>query len=161
MGAPEPEWPDQRGSIVLSLAECHRLLVAMAGGVGRLGLVIDGMPIVLPFSYALLDDEVLLRLGPGTTLDAVLREPPVAFEIDQVDHRPPSAPEAWSVLVHGTAQVVRDPLVLEQAAASGLTPLVNQPGAVYVLVRTGVVSGRRFPVGALARFSFSTGTQST
>lgn len=147
-----PNWPDQRGSAVLSPTDCQRLLEQVSGGFGRLGLVIDGRPVVLPFNYVLLGGDVLLRLGPGATLDALLNEPTVAFEVDHEDEPGTAEPEAWSVLVQGSAQVVRDHLALERARASGLTPLVEGMGSVFVLVRDGALTGRRFGVGALARF---------
>jgi nitroimidazol reductase NimA-like FMN-containing flavoprotein (pyridoxamine 5'-phosphate oxidase superfamily) len=145
-------WPDQRGSEVLSRTECHRLL-GQTTGVGHLGLVVDGKPVVVPLNFVLLGDDILLRLGPGTTLDTLLNEPIVAFEVDEVDQADPEAPEAWSVLIQGSAHVVRDPLDLERAVASGLTPLVAEPGEAYVVVRKAVVSGRRFSVSGLGRFS--------
>jgi uncharacterized protein len=83
----------------------------------------------------------------------LLNEPIVAFEVDEVDQADPEAPEAWSVLIQGSAHVVRNPLDLERAVASGLTPLVAEPGEAYVVVRKAVVSGRRFSVSALGRFS--------
>jgi hypothetical protein len=146
------KWPDQRGSAVLSPADCRRLLAEASGSVGRLGYVGDGGPVVLPLNYVLLDGEVCLRLGPGRTLETLLGGPTVAFEIDHCDALAGPAPEAWSVLAQGRARVLRDPVALDAAAAMGLTPLVSESGQVYVLVRPERLSGRRFAVGALARF---------
>jgi hypothetical protein len=56
------------------------------------------------------------------------------------------------VLAQGTAHVVRDPCELGDATALGLTPLVGEPGAVYVRIAVDNLSGRRFAVGALARY---------
>ena len=141
---------DQRGSSVLSLAECHALLRHTSGRYGRIGINMNGAPVVLPLNFVLLDAGVLLRIGPGSTLDAIADEPAVAFEIDGLDW-----PAAWSVLVQGTASVMRDPLLIEQAASSGLTPLVGEPGEVYVLISMSAISGRRFQVGPLARSGVS------
>ena len=137
---------------MLSATDCHRLLVQDSGSVGRLGFVRDGRPVVLPLNYVLLGDDVCLRLGPGSTLDVLLNEPTVAFEIDHVDPLDTNAPVAWSVLVQGSAQVLRDPIDLERATASGLTPLVTELGEVYVVIQSEILSGRYFSVGALARF---------
>jgi nitroimidazol reductase NimA-like FMN-containing flavoprotein (pyridoxamine 5'-phosphate oxidase superfamily) len=138
----------------LSATDCRRLLELSSGKVGRLGFVIEGGPVVLPFNYTLFDDDVLLCVGPGSTLDALLSEPMVAFEIDHADHLGADHPEGWSVLVQGNAQVIRDHVTLQRAAASGLTPYVGQSGRVHILVRSDLVSGRRFPLAPLARFGW-------
>jgi len=143
---------DGRGSEILSAADCHRLLARAAGGVGRLGLALEGRITVLPLNYVCYEGDVILRLGPGRMLEALVAEPPVGFEVDYVDTGDAAAPEAWSVLVQGTASLVREVLELGEASALGLTPLVSEPGEVYVRIHIERISGRRFPVGALARF---------
>ncbi|MGO9196200.1 MAG: pyridoxamine 5'-phosphate oxidase family protein [Acidimicrobiales bacterium] len=143
---------DQRGSEILSGAECLALLRQAAGGFGRLGINIGGTPSVMPLNFVMLTEHIVLRVGPGSILEAAAEEPTVAFEIDRLDHKNPDDPQAWSVLVKGTIEVMRDPIVLEEAMSTGLTPLVDEPGEVYLTVRTEFVSGRRFRIGALARF---------
>jgi CBS domain-containing protein len=144
-------WIDQRGSEVLSRRECRRLLALAAGGVGRLGYVSDGQPVVIPVNYRMLDGDVLVRIGPGTTAAVLASGVIVAFEVDEVD---PGRGTAWSVLVQGLATVLEDPADLARAEGAGVAPFVAQPGSTYVRVRTGVLSGRRFPlrpeVGPLA-----------
>lgn len=138
---------DQRGSELLFRSECRRLLALAAGRVAHLGLVVEGQPVVIPVNYTMLDRDILLRLGPGTTLDELRRSPVVALEVDVV---PPEGGEAWSVVVQGVASPLRDPAAVERAAASGLVPLVPEPGHTYVQIRTGVLTGRRFSVGPWA-----------
>jgi nitroimidazol reductase NimA-like FMN-containing flavoprotein (pyridoxamine 5'-phosphate oxidase superfamily) len=136
-------WIDQRGSEVLSRNECLRLLALRAGGVGRLGLVVDGAVVIEPVNYRLLDGEeqdVLIQVGPGSILDAARREEVVAFEVDELD---PDAGHAWSVLVRGVATVVA-PAVAAHARPPDARPLVPEPGLSFVRIRTGVVTGRRF-----------------
>ncbi len=70
------------------------------GTVGRLAMVIDDYPLVVPVNYRLLEDAVgtgiLLRTGPGSSVD---RSPEhVAFEIDGIDHY---HRQGWSVVVRG------------------------------------------------------------
>lgn len=69
--------------------------------VGRLAIVLDEAPIVLPVNYRLVETLgltwVALRTRPGNVLDQPSTK--VAFEIDGIDeahHR------GWSVLVRGT-----------------------------------------------------------
>ncbi|MBO0713199.1 MAG: pyridoxamine 5'-phosphate oxidase family protein [Acidimicrobiales bacterium] len=132
---------DQRGSELLSRTECRQRLAQAAGRVAHLGLVVDGKPVVIPVNYTMLDRDLLLRLGPGTTLDELGRSPVVALEVDVV---PPEGGEAWSVVVQGVASPLKDPAALERAARSGPVPLVPEPGHDYVQIRTGVLTGRRF-----------------
>lgn len=73
--------------------------------VGRLAIVADGFPIVLPITYRLLETSsstwVALRTRSGNVIDQASMN--VAFEIDGIDaahHR------GWSVLVRGMLQHV-------------------------------------------------------
>lgn len=149
--SPRPEL-DGRGSEVLTRDECHGLLERAAGGAGRLGFALEGRITVLPVNYVCSGDDLLLRLGPGSTLEALVAEPAVGFEIDHIDLAGSPVPEAWSVLAQGTAHLVREPFQLGDASALGLTPEVREPGEVYVRIAIERISGRRFPIGALARF---------
>ncbi len=73
--------------------------------VGRLAVVVDGAPIVLPVNYRLVETSgltwVALRTRPGNVLDQVSTK--VAFEIDDID---PTVRRGWSVLVRGSLQHV-------------------------------------------------------
>jgi hypothetical protein len=85
----------------LSSDECLRLL--RENTVGRLGIVVDDAPAVLPVNYRLVESHgttggtwIALRTRPGNVID---RAPTIAaFEIDGVDA---SRREGWSVLVRG------------------------------------------------------------
>jgi nitroimidazol reductase NimA-like FMN-containing flavoprotein (pyridoxamine 5'-phosphate oxidase superfamily) len=86
-------------SVELTARECKDLLAACR--VGRIGVVVDGEPVVLPLNYRWVDDGqgayVALRTRPGNVIDRAISK--VAFEIDGIDdyHR-----TGWSVLVRGT-----------------------------------------------------------
>lgn len=151
----DPEELDGRGSVILSPAECHELLQGAEGGVGRIGTVVGPDVTVLPVNYANYDGDVLVRLGPGQLLQALNDGARVAFEVDHVHAARSAVPEAWSVLAQGTARLVREPTELSDVSALGLTPLVGEPGEVYVRLCIEHISGRRFPVGALARYQLS------
>ncbi len=82
----------------LSAEDCRMQLGL--GTVGRLAMILDGYPLVVPVNYRMLSDEagtaILLRTAPGSTID---RAPaPVAFEIDGIDHY---HRQGWSVVVRG------------------------------------------------------------
>jgi len=70
------------------------------GTVGRIALVVDQGPIILPVNYRLVDAPsgplIALRTRPGNVIEQAPES--VAFEIDGVDQ---AGHEGWSVLVRG------------------------------------------------------------
>ena len=87
----------------LDLESCLEHL--RAERVGRIGIVVDGSPIVLPITYRLLETSgltwIALRTRPGNVIDHASMN--VAFEIDGID---PVRRGGWSVLVRGALQHV-------------------------------------------------------
>jgi len=137
-------WIDRRGASVLPRNECVRLLWVHAGMVGRIGVVVDGRPLIMPVNYRMLGEDVLVEIGPGTMLEAVDRGSVLAFEADSA-----LPPEAWSVYVRGPAR--RADRAQVQRASPGGAALVPEPGGVPVVIRSDVVSGRRFEVHPRSR----------
>src|SRR3974390_225744 len=86
--------------------ECLHLLRESA--VGRLGVVVDGQPLIFPVNFVLDNDAIVLRTDEGTKLHAA-RSGPVAFECDHIDR---TYHTGWSVLVTGRAAEIRDPAEL-------------------------------------------------
>jgi uncharacterized protein len=127
-------WIDERGSDVLGLPECRRLLAlgAKQGRHGHLGFQDGNMPLVLPLDYAVDGPDLLVRIGEG--LFARVRQAPlVAFQVDGTDRS-----RTWSVLVRG-------PAADEDSSWSGTpapTPEVVSRGNRTVRIRAQVVSGR-------------------
>jgi nitroimidazol reductase NimA-like FMN-containing flavoprotein (pyridoxamine 5'-phosphate oxidase superfamily) len=71
------------------------------GSVGRIAVVIDTFPVVLPVNYRLVETSgrtwLAIRTRPGNVIErAPIR---VGFEIDGID---PVHQQGWSVLVRGT-----------------------------------------------------------
>lgn len=118
--------------------ECALLLAA--GSVGRVGVSLSALPVVLPVNYAMLDGDIVIRTGAGTKLDAALRGAVVAFEIDSID---PVYHEGWSVMVQGRAHEVVDPDELERARALPLEPWAAGIRDRFVRIVTERMSGRR------------------
>ena len=83
----------------LSLEDCVALL--RGDSIGRVAVVDNGFPVVLPVNYRLVETSgrvwVALRTRPGNVLDQASM--PTAFEIDRIDI---TEQEGWSVLVRGT-----------------------------------------------------------
>jgi uncharacterized protein len=138
-------WIDQRGSEVLPVAECLRLLAVAAKeeGFGRLAVTEEQAPLVVPLNFTFYDRGVLIRIGPGR-LSELVPGSLVAFEVDRMN---PEAGEAWSVLVRGLATRVA-PDDAPQDADAVPRPWVPEPGAQLIFIRPDVVTGRRFPLVA-------------
>ncbi|MFZ0995505.1 MAG: pyridoxamine 5'-phosphate oxidase family protein [Candidatus Dormiibacterota bacterium] len=136
-------WIDGRGSEVLEVSECRRLLAVAAKEHrhGHLGVPQDGAPLVLPVDYAVHGPDVVLRIGEGLfhRVDARL----VAFQVDGVTQvgGKEGKSETWSVLVRGLA--IEDGPSLPTRHVPH--PEVVVPGQRVVRIRADVVTGRRFP----------------
>jgi nitroimidazol reductase NimA-like FMN-containing flavoprotein (pyridoxamine 5'-phosphate oxidase superfamily) len=127
-------------STTLTPSECYELLEQAT--VGRIGVSIDALPVILPVHFTLLDDAVIFRTRPGTKLDAATNGAVVAFQADETEAL---EQESWSVLVQGVAREVTDP---DELARVKLLPMVAWPGSRdgdrWVRIRSGKASGRRF-----------------
>ena len=123
----------------LSDEECGSFLGRAS--VGRVGVTIDALPVVLPVNFALVEDAVVFRTTPGTKLSMALHGAVVAFEVDDYD---PNGDRGWSVLIQGTAAEVTD---ADRVAAIRALPLrfisTRGEGDHFVEVALGTVTGRR------------------
>ncbi len=124
----------------LDRAECERLLATHQ--VGRLAVVADGEPHVVPVNYATPGGGmVVFRTDPGTILtEASLRA--VAFEVDEID---PESHTGWSVLVHGFGRDIADALDAESVRLRQLPLATWAPGerAQWFEVLPRSITGRR------------------
>ncbi len=134
-------WVDQRGSEIIPLNECLRLLAVSAkqGTVGRLAVSRQQAPLIQPVNFSFKERRVLVRLGPGAMVSAAAGGL-VAFEIDDLDR---DAGRAWSVLVRGLAVPLGEPERLASVHVAPI-PLVPSPGDTVLAIRLDVVTGRRF-----------------
>src|SRR5437016_11828340 len=133
--------PDVRKLEPLSPEECERLLAQ--GSMGRVGISVGALPVVLPVNYAMLDGDVVVRTGAGTKLDAALAGAVVAFEIDHVD---PVYHEGWSVLLQGRATVMAEPDNIARARHLPLSPWAPGSRDRYIRIPAEIISGRRIAV---------------
>jgi hypothetical protein len=129
-------WIDERGSEVLMIPECRRMLAlgAKQGRHGQLGIPQEGAPLVLPVDYAVHGPDVVIRIGEGM-FSSIPEGALVSFQVDGVDGE-----RLWSVLVRGLA-------IEEDLSSFGLElpmPRVAEPGNRLVRIRSDVVTGRRF-----------------
>jgi len=137
---------DRNGLEVLGRGDCLRLLALAT--LGRIGFTSGALPTVLPVSFHLDGERILVRTGRGSQLDAALQNVAVvAFEVDEFD---PIDHSGWSVAVTGVATEVIDPTELDRARhepSSHWTPAGDE---ALIAISTEFVSGRRTTTGSLA-----------
>lgn len=139
--------PDVKPHLVSKLepiirSECLTLLATAS--VGRVGLLVDGRPEILPVNYALDGDTVLFRTAEGTVLNQASMTV-VAFE---VDHLHPDTHSGWSVLVQGLAYDIGDTIDATSERVRRLSLITWAPGGRqrWFQIRPDKITGRRIRV---------------
>ncbi len=122
----------------LTKSECFGLLAHEH--LGRVAVVDDRGPVVVPVNFVLDRHMVVFRTDEGTKLDAASRGSRVAFEIDGIDA---VAHTGWSVLVRGEAVEVIDPAELARLRKLRLTPWAPGAKTRYVRILPTALTGRR------------------
>jgi hypothetical protein len=85
--------------------------------VGRLGVLVEGRPYIVPISYAFKDGSVYLHSAQGLKVDAMRSIPDVCFEVDHVE----SLSHWTSVIAYGTFEQV-----LGTEAAEAMSVLLDR-----------------------------------
>jgi len=129
---------DRNGFEVLGREECFTLLRSVP--VGRIGLSMSALPVVLPVNFAVDGDRIVVRTAAGSKLDAALTGAVVAFEADHFDV---SSGAAWSVLVRGSSAVLTDPADIGSLSDLARNSWVADRSDQWVMITTDLVSGRR------------------
>jgi uncharacterized protein len=107
----------------MSKADCWQKLATAA--VGRVGLIVDGKPEVLPVNYAIDGESVLFRTGEGTVLTQASLSV-IAFEVDHLDEADLSG---WSVLLQGVGLDIGDAIDPTSERLKRLSLVTWAPGA--------------------------------
>ena len=123
----------------LTREQCFSLLNTVA--IGRVGLSIDALPVILPVNFVVLDEWILFRTVPGTKLDAAIGRSVAAFEAD--DHAADGS-WGWSVLVRGYAHDLRDGRGVPAAGALHPWPFPHGEANHVVGIEATMVTGRRY-----------------
>ncbi len=126
------------GLELLTEQQCRALLAVAT--IGRIGVTVAGLPVILPVSYVYVGSDIVFRTGKGTKLRAASAGAVVAFEIDGFDE---VEREGWSVLIVGRATTVTDADELEVLRMCGPTPWVGGERDQYVRVVPEMLTGRR------------------
>jgi nitroimidazol reductase NimA-like FMN-containing flavoprotein (pyridoxamine 5'-phosphate oxidase superfamily) len=130
-------WQDERALVVLSQRECLTLL--RGEQVGRVVFTERALPAVIPVTFAVLDNAIVLATRAGSRLARSARGGVLAFEADRLD---PVTRTGWSVVVTGMAEYVVDPAE-EARIRTVLDPWA--PGGHNLVLRLPltVMTGRR------------------
>jgi nitroimidazol reductase NimA-like FMN-containing flavoprotein (pyridoxamine 5'-phosphate oxidase superfamily) len=107
--------------------------------VGRVAVVVNGVPEITPVNYGLLDGDIVFRSGTGTKLHAALTSQPVSFEVDRIDE---TQRTGWSVLVSGGSSLIEDDNELARAEALDIDTWAPGTRDTFVRVRAELVLGR-------------------
>lgn len=134
---------DRSGLEILDREECIHLLATAT--LGRVGITVGALPVVVPMNFRLVDDQVVLRVGVGTKVDAALHDAVVAFEADDVE---PLGGGGWSVSLTGLAHAVTDPAELGRLRRAGIARWVESGSDRYIVISTDVMTGRRIPAAS-------------
>jgi uncharacterized protein len=127
---------DRNDMVVLDREDCIRRLGR--GGIGRIGLTVEGEPAIFPVNYAVKGDDIYFLTSPGSKLAAAAEGAVLAFEVDQI-HAFEHA--GWSVLIVGPACIVPSAEVIPLWRLK-LGRWVGGGPEIQVRIRADRVSGR-------------------
>lgn len=122
---------------ILPEHECWSLLASVA--LGRLVTSVGSRPEIFPVNFAVQHRTVLFRTAEGTKLVSTAINNQVVFEADEHN-----VAEGWSVIVKGTARVVRTDDDIVEAERAQLLSWTAPAKKHYVRVIPTVITGRRF-----------------
>ena len=121
----------------LTREECLELLEQVV--VGRIGYVTDGIAIILPVNFTVLDGDIVFCTAKGSTLNWLRLRGHLSFQADESRW---ADREGWSVLIHGFAREVTDPDELEILRRGPLRSWLRSPAEQWVRIRIETISGR-------------------
>ena len=141
--SPGPEATGQSWIDELSSEEC--LFLLRGSKVGRIAVIVDEFPVVLPVNHRLIDKAggpaLLLRTRSGSVIDRASTV--VAFQVDGIE---PARREGWSVLVRGRLQYV-DPDTAQICEGLGLDTWLDGRDT-WLVIEPIAITGRRLHAAA-------------
>lgn len=132
-------------SQVLTLSEDECWALVRENGLGRVAIIVEGIPRIFPVNYAAAEGSVVFRTEPGTKLEHGPGSS-ACFEIDGYDR---NAAVGWSVMVVGILQDITNSKDERSLRLRRLTVDPAAPGARlhWLELRAEEVSGRSFQGG--------------
>ncbi|MFI5286581.1 MAG: pyridoxamine 5'-phosphate oxidase family protein [Candidatus Dormibacteria bacterium] len=129
----------------LTREECLALLRQAV--VGRIGYVADGIAIILPVNFTMLDGDIVFCTAKGSKLSWLSLRRRVSF---QADESGPADHQGWSVLVQGVAREITDPGELAVLRRRPLRSWLRSPEEHWVRISVESISGRALHATATA-----------
>ena len=129
---------DRNGLEILHRDECRNLLGTQV--IGRIGVTVNALPVVLPVNYQLFDGQLIIQTERESRLADATHDTVVAFEVDSVEA---DGSGGWSVVITGIANEVTQPDVIAQLRLLPFTRWVRNENDRYVNISLDLMSGRR------------------
>lgn len=120
--------------------ECRRLLTRAT--VGRLGFTVGALPTIVPVSFAMVGEAVIIPAHRSSPMVTAVRGAVVAFEVDSYDA---ATETGWSVTVVGPSRVIADPDGTADWPGCGVRSRWTGPDRRYIWVQVGLLHGWRMP----------------
>jgi nitroimidazol reductase NimA-like FMN-containing flavoprotein (pyridoxamine 5'-phosphate oxidase superfamily) len=130
---------DGTGVIVVPEHTCWMLV--RSAEVARLAVSVDAQPDIFPINFVVDHGTVVFRTAEGTKFSAVMANPVVAFEVDGHDTE---ANEAWSVVIKGRAEEIKQLHERIESMDLPLFPWHAAPKSRFLRIVPETISGRRF-----------------
>jgi uncharacterized protein len=131
---------DSGGVTALPQHTCWMLL--RSAEVARLAIAVDAQPDIFPINFVVDHGTIVFRTGAGSKLSAASSNP-VAFEVDGYDSE---TSEAWSVVIKGRAEEIKQLHESIESMDLPLSPWHGDPKPHFVRIVPETISGRRFHV---------------
>jgi nitroimidazol reductase NimA-like FMN-containing flavoprotein (pyridoxamine 5'-phosphate oxidase superfamily) len=132
---------DRPGVIVLPEHTCWMLL--RTAEVARLAVSVDAAPDIFPINFVVDHGTIVFRTAEGSKVAAAMVNPRVAFEVDGYDA---AANEAWSVVIKGRAEEIKQLHESIETLDLPLFPWQAAPKSRFLRIVPETISGRRFQV---------------
>jgi nitroimidazol reductase NimA-like FMN-containing flavoprotein (pyridoxamine 5'-phosphate oxidase superfamily) len=128
-------------SVIEELGHDECLALMSTQRLGRLGVVVDGVPLVIPMGFVLDGETVVLQTNQGVkTLHAPLTT--ISFEVDHVDW---DNEVGWSVLIQGIGEDISTAIDERSEALRALSShsWAPPPADRWLTIVPRVITGRR------------------
>ena len=131
---------DVRTLVPLTTEECLARL--RAGRVGRVAFTVGALPSLVPVTYAVRGQHLLLATAADSRLAKAADGNVLAFEIDEIDL---VGHTGWSIVVTGVAEVVADAAGRAEAA-SVVAPWLPERAELLIRLSCMRITGRRIAI---------------
>jgi hypothetical protein len=124
------------------LDEAESLALLGSADVGRVGVVVDGQPLIFPVNHVLEGRSIIVRTDSARILSGASLAK-VAFEADGFNA---GAHSGWTVLVQGIGNDVTDAIdtTSEHLQTVPVSPWAPGPKARLLRIDVQMIEGRRF-----------------